>query len=238
MKNHLNLGRNINMDNIYSIDRLSMGDSFESGESLTMGIQYKKSKIIDTKDNKDLQEIERYLDFRLATVIRNKEEKNIPKTSTLGKRNSNLFGNIKYNLSKNLSFNYNFSAKKDLSVFEYNSLSTEIKFDNFSTEFLYEEEQGLMGTKHVLENNTKYTFNDSNSLEFRTRRNKEINLTEYYDLIYEYKNDCLTAGIRYKKKYYNDNDLVPVEELFFSITIVPFATFSPDQLSLNKDRVD
>jgi len=238
MKNHLNLGRSINVDNIYNIDRLSMGDSFESGESLTLGIQYKKSKITDNSNNKKIKEIERYLDLRLATVIRNKVEKNIPQTTTLGKRNSNIFGGIKYNLSKNLSFNYNFSAKKDFSIFEYNSLDTEIKFDKFSTKFLFEENQGIMGSAHVLENITKYTFDDSNSLEFRTRRNKEINLTEYYDLIYEYKNDCLTAGIRYKKKYYNDNDIVPVEELFFSITIIPFATFSPDQMFLNKDRVD
>ena len=103
---------------------------------------------------------------------------------------------------------------------------------------MFEETQGVMGSSNVLENITKYSFNDNNSLQFATRRNKEINLTEYYDIIYEYKNDCLTAGIRYKKKYYNDNDIVPVEELFFSITIVPFATFSPDQMFLNKNRVD
>ena len=90
----------------------------------------------------------------------------------------------------------------------------------------------------MLENTTKYKFNESNSLQFKTRRNKEINLTEYYDLIYEYKNDCLTAGIKYKKKYYKDNDIIPTEELFFSITIIPFATFSPDQMVLNKDRID
>ena len=145
---------------------------------------------------------------------------------------------ILYNIENEIITNIDVKNEFKYLVALNNSLSTEIKFDNFSTEFLYEEEQGLIGTKHVLENNTKYTFNDSNSLEFRTRRNKEINLTEYYDLIYEYKNDCLTAGIRYKKKYYNDNDLVPVEELFFSITIVPFATFSPDQMTLNKDRVN
>ena len=31
--------------------------------------------------------------------------------------------------------------------------------------------------------------------------NKEIDLTEYYDLIYEYKNDCLIAGIKYNKTF-------------------------------------
>jgi LPS-assembly protein len=235
MKNHINSGRTININSIYNIDRLGMGDSFESGESITYGIQYKKDKIIDTQN---IKEIERYLDFRLAAVIRNKEEKNISQASTLGKKNSNIFGGIKYNLSKHLSFDYYFSAKKDLSKFEYNSLDTTINFNNFSTNFLFEERQGVIGSTNVLENTTKYKFNESNSLQFKTRRNKEINLTEYYDLIYEYKNDCLTAGIKYKKKYYKDNDIIPTEELFFSITIIPFATFSPDQMVLNKDRID
>jgi LPS-assembly protein len=51
-------------------------------------------------------------------------------------------------------------------------------------------------------------------------------------LVYEYKNDCLVAGIKYKKNYYNDADIKPVEELFFSITIVPLGTFSPDKMAL------
>ena len=49
----------------------------------------------------------------------------------------------------------------------------------------------------------------------KTRRNRKINLTEYYDLVYEYKNDCLTAAIKYKKTYYQDADLKPEENLLF-----------------------
>ena len=67
---------------------------------------------------------------------------------------------------------------------------------------------------------------------FKTRRNRNLNLTEYYDLVYEYKNDCLIAGIKYKKNYYSDSDIKPVEELFFSITIIPLGTFSPDKMAL------
>ena len=66
-----------------------------------------------------------------------------------------------------------------------------------------------------------------NSFQFNTRRNKEINLTEYYDLIYQYKNDCLTASVEFKKRFYNNADIKPLEELYFSITIVPLGTFSP-----------
>ena len=31
-----------------------------------------------------------------------------------------------------------------------------------------------------------------------TQEEIESNLTEYYDLVYEYKNDCLIAGLKYK----------------------------------------
>ena len=49
----------------------------------------------------------------------------------------------------------------------------------------------------------------------------ETSLTEYYDLVYEYKNDYLTAGIKYKKTYYNDRDVKPNEDLLFTITLFP-----------------
>ena len=87
-----------------------------------------------------------------------------------------------------------------------------------------------MGDVAIIGNTSKYEFDQNNSISFATRRDKKLNLTEYYDLIYEYKNDCLTAGIEYKKKYYNDVDLKPSEELFFSITIVPLGTFSPNAI--------
>ena len=79
---------------------------------------------------------------------------------------------------------------------------------------------------------SSYNFNEENSLSFRTRRNRNLNLTEYYDMVYKYENDCLIASIKYNKKFYNDADIKPEEELFFSITIIPFTTFSPDKMIL------
>jgi len=81
-----------------------------------------------------------------------------------------------------------------------------------------------MGSQNSLENTTSIKFDNNNYLTFNTRRNREINLTEYYDLVYEYKNDCLTAGIKYKKTYYTDRDLTPTEDLMFTITLFPLTT--------------
>ena len=43
--------------------------------------------------------------------------------------------------------------------------------------------------------------------------------------VYEYKNDCLTAGIKYNKTYYSDGDLKPSENLLFTITLVPITSY-------------
>ena len=93
----------------------------------------------------------------------------------------------------------------------------------------------LVSSKKKLLKEVLEKFDENNSIKFATRKNRKINLTEYYDLIYEYKNDCLTAGVRWNKKYYSDTDLKPVEELYFSITIVPLGTFTPEGISRTRD---
>ena len=89
-----------------------------------------------------------------------------------------------------------------------------------------------MGDSNILENSFTYKLDDLNSVKFNTRRNRKLNLTEYYDLVYEYKNDCLTAGIKYKKTYYEDRELKPTENLLFTITLFPLTTYeySADEL--------
>ena len=59
---------------------------------------------------------------------------------------------------------------------------------------------------------------------FSTRENLKSDLTEYYNLLYQYKNDCLVASIEYQKEYYNDSEIRPSENIFFNLTIIPFGT--------------
>ncbi|MDC0484263.1 organic solvent tolerance protein [Candidatus Pelagibacter ubique] len=229
MKNNSNESRRIDVNNIFSSSRLSLSDSFESGESITVGLNFKKEKV--KTDNK-IDKIEEYIDFKLASVFRLDEENNIPTSSTLNKKNSNIFGQFNFKPIKNISLGYDFSLTNDLNKFEYNSLITTMNLGNFVTTFDFLEERGVVGNTNIIQNTTKYDLNNQNSISFNTRRNRKLDLTEYYDLVYEYKNDCLVAGIKYKKNYYNDADIKPQEELFFSITIVPLGTFSPSKMAL------
>ena len=230
MRDNNTLERRIDINNIFNTNRLGMDESFESGESVTLGLNFKKEKVNTINE---LSEIEEYIDFKLASVFRLNEEKNIPTNSTLNKKTSNIFGQINFKPIKNISFGYNFSLTEDLDTFEYNSLIAKMKYENFTTQFDYLKESGVIGRNNIIENKTEYSFNETNSISFNVRENRELNLTEYYNLIYEYKNDCLVAGVKYKKNYYNDADIKPVEELFFSITIVPLTTLTPSKMALN-----
>ena len=88
------------------------------------------------------------------------------------------------------------------------------KIENKELVKLLQEDEEV-GSENHYSNEMKLILNNSNSLKYRTRRNKKTDLTEYYNLIYEYKNDCLTAAIQYNKDYYSDKDLKPNEEIFF-----------------------
>ena len=216
MKNYTQAGRTINADNIFSINRLGISDSFESGRSLTIGIDYKRESL----DN-----IEKFFEFKLSTVMRDKTEANIPISSTINRKNSNLFGSITNNFSENIKFDYDFSLDNDMNTFEYNSLGTEFTINNFVTEFQFTEMNGEYGNSNTLQNTSSIKFDENNYFTFKTRRNRRTSLTEYYDLVYEYKNDCLTAGVKYKKTYYSNDDLRPSEDLMFTVTLFPLTTF-------------
>ena len=124
-----------------------------------------------------------------------------------------------------LDLKYNLAVDNKLQEINYHNVELELSVNNFVTNFSFIEEGDVMGSKHIIENVSSYNFNENNSLSFKTRRNKEINLTEYYNIIYEYKNDCLIAGIKFNKSYYEDRDLKPSENLFFSITLIPLTNY-------------
>ena len=216
MKNHKNSKRTITTDNIFSNNRLGLGDSFESGKSLTFGLDYKKEF---------LSEANNYFELKLASVLRDRKENFLPQNTTLNKKQSNIFGSITNNFSDKFKLNYKFAVDQNLNEIQYNDINATFSLNNFVTKFNFIKETDDMGDKNLIDNVTSYKFDENNSLNFNTRRNRKLNLTEYYDLVYEYKNDCLIAGIKYKKTYYEDRDLKPSEDLLFTITLLPLTTY-------------
>ena len=202
----------IDINSVNSFNRIGKNDAVEGGQSVTLKTDYK----ITSKEHNEL------FSLGFATVFRDDEDDHLPTTSTIGKKQSNYFGNAKFTPNSYLTLDYNFSLRDDLDKSHYDFLKANISVNNFVTSFEYLEENEELGKKSYWGNTSTLNFDDKNSIKFGTRKNKETNLTEFYNLIYQYKNDCLTAAIEYNKEYYNDNDLKPNEQLYFSVTIVPF----------------
>ena len=233
MKNYSSSGRVIDANNAFAINRFGLSDSFEAGRSLTLGLDYKKEQKNNDKNEQknnldDLNNINNYFEVKLATVLRDKEEKFIPNKSSLNRTNSNLFGSIDSKVSDYFKIDYDFSLDNDFNTLEYNSINPTFSINNLVTTFNFIETTGERGDQNLLQTSVDYNFDEKNSLQYRTRKNRRINLREYYDLVYQYKNDCLTAGIKYKKTYYSDGDLKPTENLLFTITLFPLTTYEYD----------
>jgi len=230
MDNYSGSSANINANNVFDINRLGISNDFEAGRSFTLGLDYKYDPLLDnesenTNDNLSEDIDDKYLEIKLATVVRDQYESDIPSSSTINRKNSDLFGSINNKLLDNIDFLYEFSLDNDMKTINSNEIETEISINNFITTFNFIEQRNEIGSTHLLSNVTEYKINDNKSLKFSTRRNKKINLTEYYDLSYEYKNDCLTAAVKFNKTFYQDNDLKPTEDLFFTITLIPLTTY-------------
>ena len=215
------IDRKISYNNIYDFDRLGIEEASEGGISATYGYEYVKI---------DKSSLDQKIKFGLANNLRIEENKDLPVNGNLGKKVSDFVGIFEYKYNDNLKFNYDFSLKNNLMDKNYELFGFEYYLKNLKTKFEYLNENNTKLKNSYLKNETRYNFNDKNSLVFETSENKEKSFTEFYNLIYQYENDCLKAGIEYNKEYYSDQDLKPSENLLFKITILPFGGFNTPNL--------
>ena len=210
----------IDVNNIYDLNRLSSDDTVEGGVSLTYGNDF---TIFDKKNSREL------FGFKIANNLRIDENYDLPKNNQLGQKTSNFLGEVIYNPIDNFFLKYNTSIKNNTRDTNYQNLITEISINNFVTTFDYLNENNTLSQNSYLLNTTKYELNEFNNISFSTRENKTSDLTEYYNLMYQYKNDCLSASVEYNKDYYSDRDVKPEENIFLKLTIIPLGeTSSPN----------
>ena len=179
------------------------------------------------KINKDYIDI---LNIDIATVFKDSRDEKLPLNSTLGKKTSDVVGSIILKPNDFFDLNYDFSLDSNLEDVNYTYIEPKVMINNFVVSFDFLEESNLMGGESYLSNKIGYTFNENNSLNFGSRKNKKTNLREFYNLIYEYQNDCLTASLRYDKKFYSNIDLKPEENLMFTITIIPIGSTQTENI--------
>tara|TARA_A100000164_G_scaffold64240_1_gene52939 strand:- start:1087 stop:3447 length:2361 start_codon:yes stop_codon:yes gene_type:complete len=213
--------RKINYNNVYDLNRLGIDEINEGGVSLTYGYEYAVKKKSNSEEK---------MKFGLANNLRFDDNEDLPSNSNLGDKISDFVGIFNYKPNKNFKFGYDFSLKNNLSDKNYELYGFEFYLKNLTTKFEYLNENNSSLKTSYLKNETRFDFNEQNSLIFETRENKEKSFTEFYNLIYQYKIDCLTAAVEYNKEYYNDQDLKPSENLFLKLSIIPFGGMNSPNL--------
>ena len=222
-KNIKNSDTRIDINNIFALNRLGASTSVEGGSSITYGVSYTKS---DKFDNE-------IIGAGLANIFRPNADKKLPVKGALNEKTSDIVGQINLNPNKYINMGYDFSLNNNLSDMNYQILNSEIKINNFVSTFecLNENNQNNSVNQSYLTNISKISNDDdSKSLTFKVRENKETSATEFYNLLYQYRNDCLIAGLEYNKEYYSDRDLKPSENIIFKLTIVPIGQTSTPNL--------
>ena len=139
----------------------------------------------------------------------------------LGDKVSNIFNEIEYKPNKFLNTKYTSAIKNNLRDKTYENIKTEFKVNNCVTTFDYLNENNTLEKNSYLSNKSSINIDKFNSFAFSTRKNKTKDLTEYYNLMYQYKNDCLAASVEYNKDFYSDREIKPDESIFFKLTFIP-----------------
>jgi len=221
-KNINNEENRVDANNIFNLNRLPSNETIEGGLSLTYGNEFSISNLNKSRE---------IFKLNIANNIRITENDDLPRNNQLGAKTSNFFSSISYSPNEIITTKYNLSLRNNLKDISYENFITEINLNKFTTSFDYINENNTVDKNSYLLSSAKFNFNESNNLTFATRENKTTNLTEYYNLIYQYKNDCLAASVEYNKAYYNDRDIKPEESIYFKLTIIPFGeTASPNLL--------
>ena len=202
----------LNYDNVFSLNRIGSQHQVEGGESVSLGLEFKRSDIY----GKDI------LDFNIANVLKSKENIYLPSKSKLNKTRSDIFGNLNYYLTEELKVGYSFSYDRDLEYTNLEQFNLEYGVNNFFTNFTYYREDNDIGDKETFKNKSSLNISNENKLSFEVTKDLRDDFTQYYDIIYSYETDCISIDLKYNKSFFRDGNLEPNKSLSFLLKIIPF----------------
>ena len=212
-------GSRLTPTNAFAMNRISNLNNFETGLSGTVGFDYKVKNEEVTK-----------FDFSLAQVINEKENKKMSDKSSLNEKLSDIVGSSNLKLTDNLEVKYNFSLDQNYNDFNYNEIGAKYENGPLNLSLDYLSENKHIGNQDYFKTEINFKNKDKGLLSFKTKRNLITNSSEFYTLSYEYLNDCLRAGLVYRREFYKDSELEPESSLMFKITLVPFGSLDGPNL--------
>ena len=170
-------------------------------------------------------------DFSVAQIVNEKENKKMASKTSLDEKLSDLVGSANLNLSNKFKINYNFALDQNYNDLNYNEIGSKINFGSVDFDFSYLQEKKHIGNLDYFKTKIDYNNQKNGLISFETKRDLITNSAEYYNLSYEYINDCLKAGLVYRREFYNDSEIESENSIMFKITLVPFGSINSPTMS-------
>jgi len=210
MRNISDENSSLSYSNLYALNKTT---EIEDGLSAILGFDFKNHEKGSDKEK---------LSISLGQVFNYEENEDMPTMSSLNQHRSDVVGDINYNFSEIGKIDYSFLIDKNFDALNYQEVSTELNLGRVQFNLNFLEEQKHVGTERYASSGITLNYNDQNKLSFSTKKNFKTESTEFYNLSYQYALDCLTAGLVYRREFYQDSNLEPNDTLMFSITFIPF----------------
>ena len=211
----------LSYDNIFALNRIGTNEIVEGGKSISLGVEYESRN----------QNNDKLYSLSLANSISEKENNNLPSKTKLNEKRTDLVGKFSYYPNQVLNFDYSFSYDNNLKNTNYDFVSTSINYNLLSTSFNFLSSGDVIGNDEIISNSTTIKLDYEKSLKFNIAKDLNKDFTEYYDLIYQYETDCLSASVEYNKKFYSEGNLKP-ERIYFYLSNLSLLLSLDNQLKL------
>ena len=213
----------LSYSNLFSINKNSQGDVIEKGTSAAIGIEFSNSDLND----KNIP-IEKNYSVAIGQIYNVEKNSDLPLRSSLNQKTTDIVGEGFLKISDNLNLTNEFSVDHNLNDINYNELGANLIMGKANFNLKYLEENNHIGSSNYIKSDLKVELNDSSEMNLDFRRNLETESTEFYSMAYNYFNDCLKAGVIFRRKFYEDRDIEHSDTIMFKISLIPLGdAFGP-----------
>jgi LPS-assembly protein len=225
MRNLTERDGRLRYSNLFNMSKFNHIDVLENGLSTSYGFEYEYNSL-----SKKQKIEENIFSFSAGQVVNSKKNLDLPKQSSMKDVFSDIVGRSSFNINKDTQLTHKFSIDKNVNELSSNEISLDQVYGKTKFNISYLEERNHIGDRHVADASIEYDINSKNQLVFNTTRNLLKNSSDYYDLSYNYINDCLKAGLVYRRQFYSDKDTDAEDSLLFKVTLIPLGQIKSPSL--------
>jgi LPS-assembly protein len=216
MTNAISNDTSLNTDNLFSINRMNSDELIEKDLSLNIGLDWMwKEKIINK--NKPIE-----AGISIGQVIKFNEDPDMPRKSSLQKKNSDLVTKVNYLSPGNFDVTLKNTLDNGFNHVYYNDLNLKSFLKEGEVNFNFYEKNSHIGNERYATANLTSYLTDNTKLKISTDRNLKTDLTNSHKLGIENENECIRYGFYFQKNYSSDKDLKPATSVYFGVTLLPF----------------